>query len=99
MVVFKGTGLDGNDDESFRNDYVWGYRASARWQVTSLVQLLARYDAFGAGDLDRVQDRDFAIASVNLDFTKIISLRLEPRVPTRSVGPSPGGGVNLNATI
>ncbi len=99
MLVFKGTGLNGNDDERFRNDYVWGYRARAGWQVTSLVQLLAQYDAFDAGDLDRVQDRDFAIASVNLDFTKIISLRFESRVPTRGVGPSPGGGVNLNATI
>lgn len=87
------------DDETFRNDQVWGYQASAGWQVTDLVQLLARYDAFHAGDLDRAQDRDFAIASVNFNFTKIISLQFELRVPTRGVGPSPGGIVNLNATF
>ena len=87
------------DDESFRNDHVWGYQASAGWQVTRLVQLLARYDAFHTGDSNRVQDRDLAIASINLDFTKIISLQFELRVPTRGVGPSPGGVVNLNAAF
>ena len=87
------------DDENFRADHVWGYQASAGWQATQRVQLLARYDAFHAGNADRRQDRDVAIASLNLDFTKIISLQFELRVPTRGVGPSPGGVVNLNATF
>jgi len=76
---------------------VYGYQASIGWDVSRLVQLLARYDGFHAGSLR--SDRDLAIASLVLNFTRIVSLQLELVVPTRGEDPTPGGLASLALTF
>ena len=76
---------------------VYGYQASIGWEVTRLVQLLARYDGFYAGSLQ--SDRDLAIASCVLNFTPLVSFQLELNVPTRGEDPTPGGVASLALTF
>ncbi|MFT5444546.1 MAG: hypothetical protein ACI8W3_003603 [Myxococcota bacterium] len=85
-----------NPSDRSRQD-VYGYQLSTGWNVTPIVQLLARYDALYAGSLR--SDRDLAITSVNLNFTDYISLQVELRVPTRGEDAKPGGVANLNLTF
>ena len=73
---------------------VYGGQFTVGWDVTDLVQVLARYDGLSAGSL--TSDLDLAIASLVLNFTKHISLQTDLRVPTRGADPTPGGVVNLN---
>ena len=76
---------------------VYGYQASIGWDVSRLVQLLARYDGFYAGSLQ--SDRDIAVASFVLNFTPLVSLQLELNVPTRGEDPTPGGIASLALTF
>lgn len=73
---------------------VWGYQATVGWTVTRLVQILGRYDAFTGGSL--ASDRDLAIGSIVLNFSRYASLQTELRVPTRGADPTPGGVIDLS---
>lgn len=72
---------------------VYGYQASLGWKITEMFQALIRYDALWAGSL--VSDRDLAIASLVVTFSKYVSIQSELRVPVRGESPTPGGIVNL----
>ncbi len=76
---------------------VYGYQATIGWDVSRLVQLLARYDGFHGGSLQ--SDRDLAIASLVLNFTAAVSLQVELAVPTRGEDPTPGGVASLALTF
>ncbi len=97
-VFFSAEGLYGSLDpnDGSRRD-VYGYQTSIGWDVTKLVQLLARYDALYAGSLQ--SDRDLAIGSITFQFTRIVSLQLSIRVPTRGEDPEPGGAADLSFTF
>jgi hypothetical protein len=97
-VFVSAEGLYGSIDPNGRSYHdVYGYQASVGWTLNRLIQLLVRYDAFYAASLQ--EDRDLAIGSIVFNFTEIISLQGELRVPTRGEQPSPGGVASLNVTF
>ncbi len=72
---------------------VYGYQGTLGWTITKMFQALLRYDALWAGSL--ASDRDLAIASLVMAFSKYVSVQSELRVPARGAPPTPGGIVNL----
>lgn len=97
-VFVSAEGIYGSiDPNGMSRRNVYGYQASVGWDVSRLIQLLVRYDALYAASLQ--SDRDLAIASTVINFSQIISLQLELRVPTRGEPPTPGSAASLTVTF
>lgn len=94
-VFFSAEGIYGSFTSSVTpNHETWGYHASVGWELSRLVQLLARYDSFTSNGLQ--EDRDLAIGSMVLNFTDYVNLQVELRVPTRGEKPTPGAAGSLS---